>query len=220
MERKKYALIVAGGKGLRMAADVPKQFLVVKSKPVLMHTISKFYEAACSIIVILPEEQINHWNELCRQYQFSIPYQLANGGAERFDSVKNGLALIEHDGLVAIHDGVRPCVSAAIIEKSFTDAAQFLSAVTAVKPKESIRVQQDATTVAVNRNDYYLVQTPQTFDVKAIKQAYEQTYSALFTDDASVFEAAGHVVHLTEGDYRNIKITTPEDLDLAALFLT
>ena len=220
MERKKYALIVAGGKGSRMAAAVPKQFLVVKGKPVLMHTISRFYETGCVIILVLPAEQVSYWNELCEQYTFAVPHQLANGGQERFDSVKNGLALIEDKGLVAIHDGVRPCVSAAIIEKSFADAAQFLSAVAAVKPKESIRMQQGETSTAVNRDQYYLVQTPQTFDIKAIKQAYGQKYSVLFTDDASVFEAAGHRIHLTEGDYRNIKITTPEDLDLAALFLT
>lgn len=220
MERKKYALIVAGGKGSRMAAAVPKQFLLVKGKPVLMHTISRFYETGCAIILVLPEEQISYWNELCKQYSFTIPYRLAGGGRERFDSVKSGLDLIEEEGLVAVHDGVRPCISPVIIENSFTAAAQFLSAITAVKPKESIRMQQDEVTVAVNRDHYYMVQTPQTFDVKAIKQAYEQKYSKLFTDDASVFEAAGYRIHLIEGDYRNIKITTPEDLDLAALFLT
>ncbi|MES2688823.1 MAG: 2-C-methyl-D-erythritol 4-phosphate cytidylyltransferase [Bacteroidota bacterium] len=220
MERKKHALIVAGGKGSRMATAVPKQFLPVNAKPVLMHTLSVFHEAGCNIILVLPEEQVSYWNDLCKQHHFVIPHQVAYGGRERFDSVKNGLALIKGDGLVAIHDGVRPCVSPAVIANSFNDAAQFLNGVTAVKPKESIRMQQEETSIAVNRDRYYLVQTPQTFDVKAIKKAYEQAYSMLFTDDASVFEAAGHTIHITAGDYRNIKITTPEDLDLAALFLT
>lgn len=220
MERKKYALIVAGGKGLRMGSEVPKQFLNVKGRPVLMHTLSVFYACDCELILVLPQEQVSFWNELCGQYNFEVPHRVAHGGSQRFDSVKNGLALIAGDGLVAIHDGVRPCVSQAIISASFQTAAEYSNAVTAVKVKDSIRMTQGDSTVAVNRDLYYQVQTPQTFDVDAIKAAYLQPFSNSFTDDASVFESAGNEIHLTAGDYRNIKVTTPEDLDLAALFLT
>lgn len=216
---EKYALIVAGGKGLRMGMETPKQFLLLKDKPVLMHTVSRFADAGCRIVLVLPESHFEAWENLCSTYRFAVPHRLVKGGNERFASVKNGLAAISGEGLVAIHDGVRPCISLSVIEQAFSDAATFGSSVVAVKPKDSIRMKQAEGSIAVDRNDYLLVQTPQVFPLNAIRAAYDRPYSPLFTDDASVYEAAGHSIRITPGDYRNIKITTPGDLELATLFL-
>jgi 2-C-methyl-D-erythritol 4-phosphate cytidylyltransferase len=217
---KKYALIVAGGKGTRMGTDVPKQFLLLKGIPVLMHTIRKFSEAGCDeLILVLPEAQVNEWKALCRQYDFTIPHHIVTGGQERFYSVKNGLALVDKLSVVAIHDGVRPCVTTGLIKKCFHEAIHNGSAVAAVKPKESLRMKKDNRTVAVDRDMFYSVQTPQVFVGDYIKKAYEQPFTTQFTDDATVYEAAGNLSHVVEGDYRNIKITTPEDLILAEMFL-
>lgn len=214
-----YAIVVAGGAGTRMGTDIAKQFLVVKNKPVLMHTLQKF-ETCDAIILVLPATQISYWQKLCVDYDFTLPHTVVEGGQERFNSVLNGLSVLPHEGVVAIHDGVRPCISKAIIEQSFTDATVYKSAVAAVKLKDSIRMIDADKTIAVDRNKYYLVQTPQTFLLADIKQAYLQATSTNFTDDAAVFEAAGHTIHLIAGDYKNIKITTPEDLPLAELFLS
>ena len=214
-----YAIVVAGGAGTRMGTDIAKQFLVVKNKPVLMHTLQKF-ETCDAIILVLPATQISYWQKLCIDYDFTLPHTVVEGGQERFNSVLNGLSVLPQEGVVAIHDGVRPCVSKSIIAQSFTDAATYKSAVAAVKLKDSIRMIDADKTVAVDRNRYYLVQTPQTFVLADIKQAYMHAKSTHFTDDAAVFEAAGHDIHLISGDYKNIKITTPEDLPLAELFLS
>lgn len=219
-ERKKYAVIVAGGKGVRMGSALPKQFIPVNGLPVLIHTIRIFSQAGCSeIILVLPESQLNTWETLCSEYAFRVPHRITAGGAERFDSVKNGLGLVNDNGLVAIHDGVRPCVSQQVISRCFSEAAIHGNAIAAVKLKDSLRMIQGNASVGVNRDLFFLVQTPQVFDAQLLKQAYNQPYETAFTDDAAVFEAAGHVIHLTEGDYRNIKITTSEDLVLAASFL-
>lgn len=215
----KYAIVVAGGSGTRMGTDIAKQFLVVKNKPVLMHTLQKF--AACNqLVLVLPAAQISYWQQLCKEHQFTLPHTVVAGGQERFHSVLNGLNALPQDGIVAIHDGVRPCISEDIIAQSFADAATHKSAVAAVKLKDSIRMIDADKTVAVDRTKFYLVQTPQTFVLADIKQAYLQATSINFTDDAAVFEAAGHAIHLIAGDYKNIKITTPEDLPLAELFLS
>lgn len=218
---KRYAVIVAGGSGTRMGGDTPKQFLILGKQPLLMHTISQFAKAdnSVEIILVLPENQMAAWTSLCSEYQFEIKHKLVAGGKTRLDSVKNGLKLVEDDSIVAIHDGVRPLIPASIIEKSFQIAAKKGSAVAAVPLKDSIRKKEGATTVSKNRNDYYLVQTPQTFKSSLIKSHYKLATGEIFTDDASVFESQGEQVTLIAGDYRNLKVTTPEDLVIAQALL-
>jgi 2-C-methyl-D-erythritol 4-phosphate cytidylyltransferase len=214
---KEYALIVAGGKGTRIKSKLPKQFLELRGLPILMHTINAFYRysAAIQVILVLPEDDFPTWEALCRKHQFNKPFILQKGGDTRFQSVKNGLAKIEGDGLVAIHDGVRPLVCENIIGASFRLAAVHQSAVAAVRLKESIRMTNQDNTKAVDRSLFRLIQTPQTFQVKLIQEAYEMKEDSTLTDDASVAEHAGHKIALFEGSYENIKITTPEDLIIA-----
>ncbi|QOI97449.1 MAG: 2-C-methyl-D-erythritol 4-phosphate cytidylyltransferase [Flammeovirgaceae bacterium] len=221
MNNTEYALIVAGGKGTRIKSKVPKQFLDIDGLPVLMHTINAFYAYSPSlkVIVVLPEDDFALWNELCLLHNYNKPLLLEKGGETRFQSVRNGLAKIETDGLVAIHDGVRPLVSADSIAASFRLAAVHGSAVAAVRLKESIRMTDQDTTKAMDRSRFRLIQTPQTFRVSLIKQAYQLKEDAALTDDASVAERAGHTISLFEGSYENIKITTAEDLIIAEALL-
>lgn len=220
----KYAVIVAGGKGLRMGADIPKQFLPVGGKPVLMHTISRFhtYDKDLKVILVLPKEQQACWKELCEQYHFSEEFQLADGGTSRFQSCKNGLSMIPADsvGLVGIHDGVRPFVSLDTIARCF-DAAEVSEAVIPVMPiTDTLRFIGDSPSGRnVQRDDYKAVQTPQVFDIQLAKEAYAQEESPDFTDDASVVERLGHTVAMVEGNRENIKITTPFDLKVAEVLL-
>ena len=218
MER--YALIVAGGSGTRMGAEIPKQFLLLAGKPILMHTISVFHQLKCELIVVLPEYQLEYWNKLCSTHHFDISHKVVAGGSTRFHSVLNGLAIIPEDALVAIHDGVRPCVTTKVITETFEVAAMMGNAIVAVRPKDSIRVVEEENNHSVNRDYYRFVQTPQTFKSTLIKRAYAASMHANFTDDAGVLEDAGYAIHLVEGDYRNIKVTTPEDLVVAELFLS
>ncbi|MES2560556.1 MAG: 2-C-methyl-D-erythritol 4-phosphate cytidylyltransferase [Bacteroidota bacterium] len=216
---QQYALIVAGGNGTRMGAEMPKQFLLLAGKPILMHTLQVFYQVQCELVVVLPEYQFSYWQQLCETHAFTIPHQVVAGGHTRFHSVQNGLAVIPEQTLVAIHDGVRPCVSEMVIQATFDTAAKKGNAVAAVRPKDSIRLIDDEDNHSVNREYYRLVQTPQTFQSTLIKRAYAQSSHTDFTDDAGVLEAAGTAIHLVDGDYRNIKITTPEDLVVAEQFL-
>lgn len=214
-----YALVVAGGSGLRMGTEIPKQFLLLKGEPVLMHTLRKF-KLCKQIVLVLPAAQIGYWNELCTKYNFTLPHTIVQGGSERFYSVLNGLNALPNDGLVAIHDGVRPCVSVDVINEAFVTAEKLGNAIVAVPSKDSIRMVNDGKSVAVDRSKYYLIQTPQVFNLPLLKEAYSSTvYQTTFTDDASVFEHANHQINLVKGEYTNIKITTPEDLPLAELFL-
>ena len=217
MNNKEYALIVAGGKGTRIKSKVPKQFLDVDGIPVLMRSINAFFEYSpkINVVVVIPEDDFNIWNELCDLHQYTKPVTLQPGGETRFQSVKKGLEKIEGDGLVAIHDGVRPLVSADIIAASFRLAAVHGSAVASVRLKESIRMTDQDTTRAMDRSKFRLIQTPQTFRVSLIKQAYQLKEDVALTDDASVAERAGHTISLFEGSYENIKITTAEDLVIA-----
>jgi 2-C-methyl-D-erythritol 4-phosphate cytidylyltransferase len=217
MNLKEYALIVAGGKGTRMKTKLPKQFLELNGLPVLMHTINAFYRynENTEVILVLPEDDFQLWEELCTKHHYQRNIKLQKGGDSRFQSVKNGLSLIEGDGLVAIHDGVRPLVSEDIIGASYRLAAVHDSAVAAVRLKESIRMTDQDNTKAMDRSRFRLIQTPQTFKTKLIKQAYEGKEDSSLTDDASVAERAGHIISLFEGSYENIKITTPEDLVVA-----
>lgn len=211
-----YIIIVAGGKGLRMGSDIPKQFLPIGGKPVLMRTIERFrhFSEALQIILVLPKAQQAYWHELCEQYQFDVPYLLADGGETRFHSVQHGLALIPDDaqGVVGVHDGVRPFPAIDVIRRCY-DTARTAKAVIPVTPVvETLRHITEGTKP---RGDYRLVQTPQTFDIQLLKAANRQPFSEAFTDDASVVESYGHAITMVEGNRENIKITTPFDLAIA-----
>lgn len=216
-----YALIVAGGKGLRMGSELPKQFLPIGGKPVLMRTIEAFYayNPEIRIVLVLPCSQQAYWAELCRLYRFSIPHHIANGGETRFHSVKNGLAFVSTPGLVGVHDGVRPFVSREVIARCYALAAEKKAVIPVTDVVETVRRLTGEKSETVNRDKYKLVQTPQVFDAELLKQAYRQPYTPHFTDDASVVEALGEPVCLTEGNRENIKITTPFDLKIAAALL-
>ncbi|MDH5476690.1 MAG: 2-C-methyl-D-erythritol 4-phosphate cytidylyltransferase [Cyclobacteriaceae bacterium] len=219
---KKYAVIVAGGKGKRMGSTTPKQYLLLDGYPILMHTLYKFYtyDSTINLILVLPKSDFDLWNTLCEEHDFDIPLQLTFGGDTRFQSVKNGLDLINTEGLVAIHDGVRPLVDNTIIDASFKVALQHKNAITAIPLKDSIRKIDGDKNFAEDRSNYQSIQTPQTFECALIKKAYTTEEQLHFTDDASVAEFAGHKIHLIEGSYKNIKITTTEDLKIAeVLFL-
>ena len=221
MNLKEYALILAGGKGTRIKSSLPKQFLELDGLPVLMHTINAFYRYSpnVQIILVLPADDFITWESLCKKHNYHQNLILQKGGDTRFQSVKNGLQKIEGEGLVAIHDGVRPLVSEDIIGASFRLAAVHHSAIAAVRLKESIRVTDQDNTKAVDRSRFRLIQTPQTFLVSLIKESYNTKEDDTLTDDASVAERSGHVISLFEGSYRNIKITTAEDVILAEALL-
>lgn len=217
----KYALIVAGGSGSRMQSTTPKQFIEVGGLPILMRTIKAFYQYSqeIKIIVVIPGEHFTLWHKLVLNHHFNIPCQLVKGGETRFESVKNGLHSMENEGLVAIHDGVRPFVTSQLIDQCYISAQKNGSGVAAVIPKDSIRELTELGNRTVIRNQYRLIQTPQTFEMSIIKQAYLSTADIDFTDDASVAENAGIKISLVDGDYRNIKITTPEDIKIAQALL-
>ena len=216
---KKHIIIVAGGKGLRMGGDIPKQFLPVCGKPVLMRTLEAFhvYDASIHLILVLPVSQQAYWKQLCEEYQFNLAHEIADGGETRFHSVKNGLALIKEDGLVGVHDGVRPFVSQEVIARCYDEALSLKAVIPVVGVVETVRHLTDEGSETVPRDQYKLVQTPQVFDVALLRRAYEQTYTDMFTDDASVVETLGEKVYLVEGNRENIKLTTPFDLKLAEL---
>lgn len=216
---KYVAIIVAGGKGSRMNQDLPKQFVEIHGKPILMRSLEAF--ASCplepELILVLNAGQHAYWKALCQQHQFSIQHQLIAGGAERFHSVKNGLAHCSGEAIIAIHDAVRPLVSSKLIEEVFIAAENEGNAIAAVQAVDSIRRKQhDQASEALNRNEIYLVQTPQAFQSAQLSQAYAQEYTTEFTDDASVVEKAGFPIHLVPGERTNIKITFAEDLKLAS----
>ena len=216
---KKHIIIVAGGKGLRMGGDIPKQFLPVCGKPVLMRTLEAFrsYDPSIHIVLVLPVSQQTYWKELCRMCRFELPHDIADGGETRFHSVMNGLALVEGDGLVGVHDGVRPFVSQEVIARCYEEASRQKAVIPVVGVVETVRHLTDEGSETVPRDQYRLVQTPQVFDAALLRRAYQQEYTALFTDDASVVEALGEKVHLVEGNRENIKLTTPFDLKLAEI---
>ena len=217
MVSSEFAIIVAGGEGTRMQSDIPKQFLELNGVPVLMHTINVFYSYSSdiTIILVLPKSEFDYWNTLCHEYQFDVPIILQEGGETRFHSVRNGLEKINKNGLVAIHDAVRPLVNERIIHESFKLAETSGSAIASVNLIESLRKVKENSSCSVDRTKYKMIQTPQTFKVDIIKEAYEQPYKTIFTDDASVAENFGIKISLFDGDHRNIKITTKEDLIMA-----
>lgn len=219
---KKNVIIVAGGKGLRMGSDLPKQFIPIGGKPVLMRTIEAFYrfDRDINIILVLPVSHQDYWKNLCKEYNFTIEHAIANGGETRFHSVKNGLVLVA-DGLVGVQDGVRPFGSVEMIKRCF-DAAEeeYPAVIPVIDSTDSLRevVDEDKSRI-VDRSKIRLVQTPQVFDVNVLKKAYQTDFKETFTDDASVVEAMGVNVHLVKGEVTNIKITTPLDLKIGELII-
>jgi 2-C-methyl-D-erythritol 4-phosphate cytidylyltransferase len=219
---KNCVIIVAGGSGSRMESQIPKQFLPLEGIPVLMYTINVFYEfdPGIHIIVALPREEMDKWKNLCLANNFSTPHQLISGGASRFHSVKNSLETAPDCDFIAVHDGVRPLVSYETISRCFAMAEEKGSAIPVLPANESVREGTMENSKPLDRSHLFLVQTPQVFNARLLHAAYTQEYSEEFTDDASVVEKAGFPVQMVLGNRENIKITYPEDLKIASLFLT
>lgn len=217
---KNSIVIVAGGKGLRMGKDIPKQFLVLENLPILMHTIQNFYswDDQTEIILVLPVDQHDYWKELCKEYNFTIPLKITSGGATRFHSVKNGVDASTGE-IIGVHDGVRPLVSHDTISRCYTIAQEKGNAIPSIPVNDSLRIEKEGKNEMVDRSLYHRIQTPQVFQANILKSAFEQDYSDEFTDDASVIEKAGYAVNLVEGNEENIKITRQVDLKIAAFFL-
>jgi 2-C-methyl-D-erythritol 4-phosphate cytidylyltransferase len=218
---KLYAVIVAGGSGKRMGSEIPKQYLELAGKPVLMYTIERFkaYDESIEIITVLPENQLRFWADLQKKYSFDIPHTIVKGGRARFFSVRNGLKFVDVPGLVAIHDGVRPFVSSDTMKRCFDMAEKLGNAIPVIPPSDSLRVVTEKGSKPLNRLNVRIVQTPQVFSAEVIKKAYKQDYLPEFTDDATVVEKAGVKINLVEGNRENIKITTPEDLLISSALL-
>jgi 2-C-methyl-D-erythritol 4-phosphate cytidylyltransferase len=216
---KKAAILVAGGKGTRMGSPIAKQYLPIGGVPILMRTLQVFYtlNSEIDLILVIPKSDFNFWERLCKTHDFKIPHRLVPGGASRFQSVRNGLSqLSSTTDLVAIHDGVRPFVDPSVIEKSFEEAAASGSAIAVIPLKDSIRkVTNDGESFFQERQFFRLVQTPQTFQVGKIKEAFLVEELEHFTDDATVYEYQGWQVNLIAGNLENIKITSPEDMNYA-----
>lgn len=217
-----YAIIVAGGSGKRMGAEIPKQFLNLAGRPVLMHTIERFksFNGSIEIITVLPENQLRHWIDLQNEHSFTIPQTLVKGGSARFFSVRNGLKFVNVPGLVAIHDGVRPFVSTDTIRRCFTTAEKLGNAIPSVSPVESLRIITETGNKPLNRLNVKQIQTPQVFSSELIKRAYLQDYKPEYSDDATVLESMGEKINLVEGNRENIKITNPEDLLISTALLS
>lgn len=224
-----YVIIVAGGKGLRMGSDIPKQFLPIGGKPILMRTLERFhaYSPTLQIILVLPKDQHDYWMQLCKKYDFPLPstgeaerglYQMTDGGETRFHSVQHGLALIPDDaeGVVGVHDGVRPFPSIEVVRNCYETARRQKAVIPVIPVVETLRHITEGTKP---RGDYRLVQTPQTFDIQLLKAANRQPYNDNFTDDASVVESYGYPITLVDGNRENIKITTPYDLKIAEILV-
>jgi len=218
---KKFVIIVAGGSGKRINTEIPKQFISLAGKPVLIHTISAFYNYSpeINILLVLPKIHFGLWENLCKNYNFNISHKIVEGGKTRFLSVKNGLSKIDKNGIIAVHDGVRPLVKKQVIEKAFLDAEIYGNAVPAIPVNESVREINKTGSKIFNRNNLRIIQTPQVFKSSILIKAYEQAYQKKFTDDASVVESAGEKINLIKGNPENIKITTPIDLKIAEALL-
>jgi 2-C-methyl-D-erythritol 4-phosphate cytidylyltransferase len=216
-----YALIVAGGAGKRMGTDIPKQFLELAGKPVLMHSIERFrrFDNTIGIIVVIPENQFVLWENLREKHSFSVSHTLVKGGSSRFFSVKNGLQEVEDNAIVAIHDGVRPLVSTNTIIRCFRAAEEFGNGIPVINMSDSVRMITEKGNIPVNRHSLRIIQTPQVFNARLIKKAYLRDFSPEITDDAMLLEKTGEMIHLVEGNRENIKITNPEDLVIAGALI-
>lgn len=220
-EKNYCVVIVAGGKGLRAGKALPKQFLPLNGKPLLMHTLCAFHECdyRLRIITVLPEGFLSYWQQLCREHLFSVPHEMVVGGETRFHSVKNGLNLVADDAIVAIHDGARPFVSPELIARCFDTAFEYrCGVIPVVKEVNTVRQLTENGSRILNRESLRIVQTPQVFPADKLKAAYETDFMPKFTDDASVAEHAGNHIELVDGDPVNIKITTPLDFTLAECY--
>jgi len=218
-----YVLITAGGQGKRIAALFPKQFIPIAGKPLLMRTIEIFkdYNPKFKIVLVIPEEHVHLWKDLCTEFDFQIEHQIVRGGNERFHSVQNGLHHIPHDSLVLIHDGVRPLVRPDTIERVIKTSQEKGNAIPCVVPTQTVRqVLESGSNKHLNRTELRLVQTPQGFHSNLIKEAYNQVFDPKFTDDASVLESLGHQINIVEGNYSNIKVTHSADIKLVEALLT
>ena len=213
-------IITAGGIGKRMGGSIPKQFLLLNDKPILMHTIERIhsFDPSAELIVTLPVDYLKDWGEMCQKYAFQIKHEVVSGGEERFDSIKNALEKANGDW-IAVHDGVRPFVSKSVLNQLLLEVKSHRAVIPVIPVKETLRIADGETNATVQRDHYRVVQTPQVFEAKLIKKAYEQKYATAFTDDASVVEAIGGRVHLIPGNEENIKITNPLDLSVAAIIL-
>ena len=221
-EDDKYAVIVAGGSGKRMKSELPKQFMRLADQPVLMHTLRVFhkFDRELEIIIVLHADYFDLWKSICEKHSCSVPHRVIKGGETRFYSVKNGLEAIDCDnGLVAIHDAVRPLVNKQTIKRCFDSALKYGNALPAISPNESVRTIITGGNKPLDRENIFMVQTPQVFSVALIKEAYKQKYKPCFTDDASVLEATGEKINIVEGDVLNIKLTTPADIEYAEMVL-
>ena len=215
---QKVALIVAGGKGERMNADIPKQFLLLNGTPILMHTLKQFSHFE-KIVLVLPPSQFKYWQELCNTYNFRQQHTLVTGGVTRFQSVKNGLDRIAENTIVAIHDGVRPLISTSLIDSLVAETGIGIGVIPIIPVKDSIRKVEGESSVHVDRSNLFKVQTPQCFLSADIQKAYTQDFTGNLTDDASVFEANGGKIHTIVGEENNLKITTEEDLKIASILI-
>jgi len=217
----KSCIIVAGGKGVRMGSETPKQFLLLAGRPLLMLTIEAFYQydPKIKIVLVLPEIQFITWDNFCKKHTFRIPCTIIAGGETRFHSVKNGLNALNKSGLVAVHDGVRPLVSPVLLKRCFETAEKTGNAVPCIPFPESLRKIEGKKNIGVDRSQYVLIQTPQVFKKELLEIAFKQSYRDHFTDEASMIENMAIPVHLIQGDPRNIKITTPKDLLFAETLL-
>ena len=219
---KKHAIIVAGGKGLRMGNDLPKQFIPINGKPILMRTIESFYNTdnTINIVLVIPASHRDYWAKLCVDYQFMIPHIIALGGETRFHSVRNGLELVD-EGIVAVHDGARPFASHSLIKKCFEEAETKTAVIPVIDSTDSLREVLDSeNSQIIDRSRIKMVQTPQVFRSEILKKAYSANLSDTFTDDASVVEAIGQHVHLVKGEITNIKVTTPLDLKIGEIIVS
>lgn len=214
-------IIVAGGSGKRMGGPIPKQFMLVKGKPLLCWTIEAFhaFDQTMPIIVVLPEAQIPIWKALCIGHGFLVEHQVVAGGEERFHSTRNGLAAVTTDGVVAVHDGVRPMVSKELIGRCFAAAEEHGAAIPVVPISSSVRQVEGNASRAVDRSTLRAVQTPQCFHAELLRKAFGAPYDAAFTDEATLVERSGTTIHLVPGEENNLKVTTPVDLRLAEMLL-
>jgi 2-C-methyl-D-erythritol 4-phosphate cytidylyltransferase len=212
---QKVALIVAGGIGERMNSTIPKQFLLLKGIPVLMHTLKQFSHFE-EIVLVLPSIQFDYWHSLCNTYNFTLKHTLVAGGKTRFHSVKNGLEKVNANSIVAIHDGVRPLASISLINRLISQIKEGIGIIPIVPVKDSMRKVDGENSTHVDRKNLYNVQTPQCFFSSNIKKAYAQEFSEHFMDDASVFEANIGKINTILGEEKNLKITTEEDLKIAS----
>jgi 2-C-methyl-D-erythritol 4-phosphate cytidylyltransferase len=218
---KKYAVIVAGGKGVRMGSAVPKQFLPLNGQPILYHTIKAFVDAYndMQLVLVLPQDQLSYAQMVLQSFPERIDITIVAGGETRYHSVQNGLKVVEQDSIVFVHDGVRPLVTKDLIQRCYSQAADKGSAIPAIPVADSMRVLEDEDSRPIDREQMRIIQTPQTFRAEVILPAFAQEYQAAFTDEATVVEAYGDTVHLVDGERSNIKVTTPEDMIVAAALL-